>query len=360
MAAEARLRNGTRLWGGGSVLTAVDGRLQATQVRNLVAGDWVGLSYGEGFARLPQTLLPTSLSPAYGNQKRVQLPFVMDDDLALLLGMYASEGHTNPSNYSIVITNSEEPVLERCVLLWEKVFGLRARIVRQREKCPAVIVASKTVVEFFQNLGCGRRAADKRIPRRLMASPRPVVLAFLQGLALDAYTSSTGPSVKWAICVDSPALLDDLQTLLRQLGVLSGRVSKFNPHYAKSYDEVYVSGRDAQQLVLLVPFLEATKQESARRLLARQLDERRNGSDGVPLVHGSLLYAEMPKGRGGRSGAGSGVAHAWRSLTDQRTVWPSRHIVQRIADAGYRLPRDLQRVLDDDLHFSPVVSVHGL
>jgi hypothetical protein len=188
-----------------------------------------------------------------------------------------------------------------------------------------------------------------------MDSPERVVLSYLQGLALDAYTSSTGPSIKWAICVDSPLLLDDLQLLLRRLGFLSGRISKYNRDYDKSFDEVYVAGREAQRLVDSVPFLEPGKRASAQRLLERDVSECRNGADVVPLVHGSVLYADIPKGRSGRRGLGSGVAHKWRSLNDKRTVWPSRYMVERVAGAGYRLPRDVQRVLEENLRFSPVV-----
>jgi hypothetical protein len=326
-------------------------------VRELAIGDWVALSYGEGFGSLPQTLLPMELSAAYGSQKSIRLPYVMDDDLALLLGMYASEGHTTPSNYSIIITNSEEVVLERCVQLWQSVFGLRARITRQRDRCPGVVASSKTAMEFMANLGCGRRASDKRIPQAVMDSPERVVLAYLQGLALDAYTSSTGPSIKWAICVDSPLLLDDLQVLLRRLGLLSGRVSKYNREYDKTFDEVYLSGREAQRLVASVPFLEPGKQAAAERLARRELSGCRNGADVVPLVHGSELYADIPKGRSGRRGAGSEVAVEWRALQDRRAVWPSRHMVERVAAAGYRLPSDVQRVLDERLQFSPVATV---
>ena len=54
-----------------------------------------------------------------------------------------------------------------------------------------------------------------------------MVLAFLQGLALDAYvTVATAP--KWAICLDSPTLLDDLQAVLTNLGVVHWRIGKHN------------------------------------------------------------------------------------------------------------------------------------
>lgn len=354
MTADVRLRNGARLWGGGSVAAAREARLIDVRVRDLAVGDWVALPYGEGFGRLPQALFPMQLTALYGNQKRVRLPHTMDADLALLLGMYASEGHTAASNHTIVITNSEEPVLKRCVDLWKSCFDVEARITRQRDRCPGVVVSSKTIVDFIMTLGCGQRASEKRIPRAIMDSPEPVVLAFLQGLALDAYTTTAGTTAKWAICLDAPLLLDELQTLLRRLGLLSGRTSKYNPRYDKTYDEVYLAGLEAQRLVRLVSFLEPTKELRAYGLLKLNFDPRRNAADVVPLVHGSELYAEIPRGRGGKNGSGTGVAVAWRSLCDKRTVWPSRQIVERLAAAGYRLPRDVQRVLDERLHFSQI------
>jgi hypothetical protein len=69
--AEVRLRNGTRLWGDGQVLCARDGRLIDVRLRHLNLGDWVALSYSEGFGSLPQALLPMELSPSYGSQKAI-------------------------------------------------------------------------------------------------------------------------------------------------------------------------------------------------------------------------------------------------------------------------------------------------
>ena len=95
-------------------------------------------------------------------------------------------------------------------------------------------MSSKTFVEFLEYLGCGARASEKRIPDAVLRSPRPMVLSFLQGLALDAYvTVRSAP--KWAICVDSPALLDDLQAVLTNLGIVHRR---FNSEYGKTYGEV--------------------------------------------------------------------------------------------------------------------------
>ena len=351
-----RLKNGIEVRNREVMLVAEGGELQERRGSDLEPGDWVALPYGEGFVpdgyRIP---LPRPAVGLYGSQKMLRVPDVLNPRLGLLLGMYAAEGHTTPSNWSVILTNADEGVLHLAVELWEECFGLKARITRQADRCPGVVVSSKSLVLWMRDLECGQRARDKRVPWPVMGSSRDVVLAFLQGLALDAYTSSIGANAKWAICVDSPALLDDLQQLLRWMGIVSGRIGKYNPRYDKTFDEVFVSGGHAQALVRSVSFLEASKSASAERLLAMTFDPRRNGADVVPLVHGSVLHALIPKGHGGREGKGTRTAH-WRSLCDKRTIWPSRYLVERLAHAGIPLPTAHRRVLEEGMHFSQVRS----
>ena len=105
-----------------------------------------------------------------------------------------------------------------------------------------------------------------------------------------------------------------------------------------------------------MPFLEASKKASADRLLRMTVDPRGNGADVVPLVHGSVLHALIPKGTGGHNGNSIRTSH-WRSLCDRRTIWPSRHLVERLAQTGLPLPCEVGTALTDDLHFS-VVATH--
>jgi hypothetical protein len=180
----------------------------------------------------------------------------------------------------------------------------------------------------------------------------PTKVAFLSGLALDAYT--TEPQPKWAICLDSPGALDDIQLLLRWLGIVSNRVSKFNTVYDKAYGEVVVHGRQAQSLVRLVPFLEPDKQGRAARLLVRPYQQ--SPMDVVPIISGRDLYESLPLGRPGRSGRGSGRSR-WAILRDPRTHHVSRTTIEAMGAAGTVLPDVLHQVLDEGLHFSRVDCV---
>ena len=48
-----------------------------------------------------------------------------------VLGAYAAEGHTTPSNWTVTITNSVPDVLERVADAWQRVFGVEARVTHQ-------------------------------------------------------------------------------------------------------------------------------------------------------------------------------------------------------------------------------------
>jgi ribonucleoside-diphosphate reductase alpha chain len=337
------------------LLVAGEGGLAWKTLADITEADFVALQYGaELWASTAAKLPGIGDSPLYGNQKIVTLPDEMSEELAFLLGAYASEGHTTFSNWTITITNSVPEVLERVRQAWLSVFGLRARIAADPGKCPAVVVSSKTVVEFMTALGCGSRASDKRIPDAVLRSPRAMVMAFLQGLALDAHvTMATAP--KWAICLDSARLLDDLQAVMTNLGVLSGRVTKHNKLNGKDYDEVYAAGTQGQLMASLVPFLEPDKAARAAKYL--QMNFRSGTADIVPGISGHELYQLIPLGRIGKDHAVS-----WRQsftfLLDPRSQHVTRSTVERVSTLpDVELPGWLRQIIDGNLHFSPVASI---
>jgi intein/homing endonuclease len=347
---EVVLRSGHRVTGTPNhrLLVARDGGIDWIRLEELQAGDWVAVQYGaEMWSPLVARFDDFVPSTAYGSQKAVTIPVEMTEELAFLLGAYASEGHTTRTNWTITITNSVDAVLERVADAWRNLFGVEARIERRPGKCPQVIVSSKTLVEFFEYLGCGSRASDKRIPDAVLRSPRAIVLAFLQGLALDAYVSVRSLP-RWAICLDSPQLLDDLQAILTNLGVVHSRISKANRVYDKSYDEVYATGEHAQCLARLIPFLEPEKAARAELLDKTVFTALRNTADVVPGIAPAALYELLP----------AAVRSEFAFLKDARTQRVSRHTVERIAlRHDVALPSWLATVIADNLHFSPVVGV---
>jgi intein/homing endonuclease len=352
-----RLRSGHTITGTlpHRLLVAGAGGMTWKPLGELEPGDSVAVQYGADFwSTTAASLRGIRVSKPYGSQKAVRVPTEMTEELAFLLGAYAAEGHTSRSNWTITITNSVPSVLDRVRDAWRSQFGLEARLSQEPGKCPGVIIASKTVVEFLDALGCGSRASAKRIPDAVLTSPREMVIAFLRGLALDAYvTTSTAP--QWAICVDSPLLLDDLQAVLTNLGIVHGRVTKYNPKYDKTYDEVYAAGRQGQLMVSHVPFLEPDKAARAADYLQQRYG---NGtSDIVPGITGRELFDLLPEGVSGVTG-GFDLRKLFGFLRDPRTRHVTRDTVERLASLpGLELPAWLRQVIDGNLHFSPVASI---
>ena len=162
----------------------------------------------------------------------------------------------------------------------------------------------------------------------------------------DAARRRALSAADFAICLDSGGLLDDLQAVLTNLGIVHGRISKYNAEYDKHFDEVYAVGAHAGRLARLVPFLESEKAARARQLPVEQSVHAT--ADVVPGVSGEDLYRLIPQGAKNRG----------RFLVDRRTRHISRHTIERLAQVeGVDLPDWLRSVLDDGLHFSPVVSV---
>jgi len=352
-----RLRSGHQITGTlpHRLLVGGPGGLVWKTLEEIKVGDTVAMQYGaELWAGEPADLRGITVARPHGNQKIGTLPEEMSTELAFLLGAYASEGHTNRSNWTVVITNSVPAVLERVGRAWESLFGLHARTTADPGKCPTVIISSKAVVEFMTALGCGSRSSDKRIPAAVLRSPREMVLTFLQGLALDAYVAtSTAP--KWAICLNSPELLDDLQAVMTNLDVITGRVSKYNRDYDKYYDEVYAAGTQGQLMASLVPFIEPDKAAQAGRYL--QMRFKSGTADLVPGITGRELYQLIaPRGQG-RNGEAS-WRPAFTFLLDPRTTQVTRTTLERVSTLpGVKLPAWLRQVVDGNLHFSPVASV---
>ncbi|MDQ2980707.1 MAG: hypothetical protein M3R26_00050 [Actinomycetota bacterium] len=355
---ELQLRSGHRLVGTPNhrvLVASPNGGLEWRRLEELEAGDHVATQYGDDlWSDVPARFDDFVASKRYGSQKAISLPAEMNEDLAFFLGAYAAEGHISRQNHTVRIANADEGVIARLVPLGETLFGIKARIARQPGKCPSIELSSKTLVEFLDYVGSGDRAKNKRIPDAVLRSPRSMVLAFLEGLSLDCYLPASLP--KWAICLASNDLLDDLQAVLTNLGVVHSRVTKYNAEYDRSFDEVYASGRHAQRLVGMLRFPEAHKQARAAAILTASLGG--GTADLVPGIAGNALYDLIPVGRSGHAGKGTSRSKRFRHLVDPRTAQVSRASLAAVATVpGVELPNWVQTVLDRNLHFSPVTEI---
>ncbi|MFY9577717.1 MAG: vitamin B12-dependent ribonucleotide reductase [Gaiellaceae bacterium] len=338
------------------LLTAAqEGGLEWKQLDELEQDDYIATQYGDDlWSDHPARFDDFDPSKRYGSQKAIRVPSAMTEELAFFLGTYIAEGWIARTNHTVRIANTDENVIHRLVDAGRSLFGIQARVARQPGKCPLVELSSKTLVEFLDYLRCGDNARNKRIPNAVLRSPRPMVLSFLEGLSLDSYLPSSVP--KWAICVASNGLLDDLQAVLTNLGIVHSRITKHNAEYDRSFDEVYASGVHARRFVSMLRFPEAHK--AARAAELQTLDIRDSWADVVPGVDGRDLYASIPLGRSGRYGQGTSRSKRFRHLVDGRTTHITRASLEAVATVpGVELQEWVQLVLERNLHFSPVVVI---
>jgi ribonucleotide reductase alpha subunit len=338
------------------LLVAGPGGLDWKRLDEIEVGDHVAVKYGdELWSPFSPRFDDFTPSARDGLKEAVQIPTEMTDSLAFFLGAYASEGGTARSTWTVRVTNADDEVLAEVAGAARAAFGVAAPIRRPAGRCPYVELSSKTVVEFLEYLGCGADASAKRIPDAILRSCRAHVVSFLQGLALEAsVTTAGGPT--WAIRLDAPALLDDLQAVLTNLGVVHGRTTEDDPIDGESGDEVYARGEHARRIVEIAPFLESGKRARAARLLAAHQATTHDTADAVPGITPAELYALVPD----RARNEDGVLRRseFGFLADPRTTWVTRPTLERVARIpGVVLPHWLVQVLGDNLHFSPVACV---
>lgn len=337
-----------------------EGCLVWTPLKHLREGEWVATQYGTNlWAKTPASFDDFELPPKYGSQKDVIIPKEMNESLAFLLGAYASEGSLIRSTWTVSITNPDEKVLQMIVDSWESVFGIKAKINHWEDRCSDVRVSSKSIVSFFDYLGVGSGSSNKRIPDAILTSPKNIVFSFLSGLSLDAYVTfyenKKRKGGKWALCMDSSGLLDDLQVILTNMGIVHNRINKYNKKYHKFYGEVYATGYYAQELIFKIPFVEQHKIDLSNRLM-RYKYPYGNASDFVPGITGESLYALLPTDDNGK--VSKELQREFHFINDPRRCYVTWNIIKRISEVdGVKLPDFLRIIIENNLHFSRVISI---
>ena len=181
------------------------------------------------------------------------------------------------------------------------------------------------------------RSAFRRIPVAVLASPRAMVLAYLQGLLAGAGVARVAGAATVTVGLASAALLDDLQAVLTNLGIVHRRVD----------GEVVVTGDAARDLFDLVPPTDPqTLAQAAEVFVGHDLPG--SAGDFVPNLSPRELYLLVPTEQ----------RDEFAFLRDAKF----RHVTRATLDAvaaipGVALPDWLATVVADGLHFSPVETV---
>ncbi len=142
----------------------------------------------------------------------------VDEDLLFLLGLYLAEGHTRKkkgSHYQVSFA-VEDPELRREVT---------AKIIRVFRIKPnvspnSINICSRLVHSFFEKLGLGKGAHDKRVPPFILSLPKRKLKPFLQGYFTGDGSSSLGSTLEVNCTSVSKELLLGISFLFSRLGLI--------------------------------------------------------------------------------------------------------------------------------------------
>ncbi|HJS19140.1 MAG TPA: adenosylcobalamin-dependent ribonucleoside-diphosphate reductase [Anaerolineales bacterium] len=187
------------------------------EIQHLTRGDWILLRLGEHIGKLQALRKP---SQKHGNQVMPQLPAILDEELAFLLGYLAGDGFVaqaeNDHRVGCSVAHTSY-LMEEMPILLERLFNIKVHKMQKPNDASATFVMdNRAIKEFLLMNGLGKRTSrDVSVPRLIRQSPPQIVGAYLRGLFEADGTLIHGyPS----LVTSSRQLARDVSTLLIGLG----------------------------------------------------------------------------------------------------------------------------------------------
>ena len=217
----------------------------------LSQGDYVLVPVGmEAWSTRPPTL-PTFPVNRKTNANDVQLPDTVGPFLGYFAGAYNADGSLHDSNgsFSIRFSDTTGKRTEKLSRLAVALFGKDA----VRVSAEGVSITSISLAPWVDAMGLGQRIENKSAPWWVLQSPRRVVVAYLQGLALDSHTGLNGGVTPCWKYTGTETLCREVQMLLFNMGIVAGLYDRTTPRQPKTW-ELVALGEEAQAVCQLLCF----------------------------------------------------------------------------------------------------------
>jgi stage V sporulation protein R len=211
-------------------------------------------------------------------RSRINIPAVVDEGFAALLGYLIGDGHISQVKRVIGLTTGDEPQADHFAELAYSLFGVlpRKRLDGNRWR---VLFSSRNVQDFLTHLGLktGFCARAKDVPDVILRSPKPVVAAFLRALYdCDGYAGKAGV----ILSTSSVEMGKTVQLLLLNFGILSSR----RPHKDGCW-HVHTMGKSAEIFLREIGFGLERKQAKLRQyVVGRQWFKDEDDTDEIVEV----------------------------------------------------------------------------
>jgi DNA polymerase I-like protein with 3'-5' exonuclease and polymerase domains/uracil-DNA glycosylase len=219
----------------------------------LEKGDYALVPVGmEAWAKEAPSLPSFPVTPRT-NANHLVLPDAVSTDLAYFAGVYNADGSLHDANgsFAIRISDTKGKRTEALSCLASRLFGSEA----VRVGPEGLSVTSVSLAPWVGALDLGRRIENKGVPWWVLGSPRPVVVAYLRGLALDSSVGlNEGVTPYWRY-TGTETLCREVQMLLLNMGIVAGLYDRTTPRQPKTW-ELIALGSEARSVAdLLQVFL---------------------------------------------------------------------------------------------------------
>jgi len=214
-----------------------------------------------------------------------QLPTVLNEDLAFIMGTYYSDGSMldfdNKSTYGIIWSEKNE---ERFNLIQEYTKKLFPEVSIHKEY-RHINLNGKIYLDFFKALGLKRYGKFKDVPKLIYESRKSVIISFIRGCFFDThhfYTPKNNGS-QFIFTNENKDSLIQISNILYYLGIFSDIRGNY----------LYISGCDAVKFSKDIGFAEPTKQKISESFIKNI--NARGKYDVVPYSLGYLIVQDMKK-----------------------------------------------------------------
>ncbi|MFN8498119.1 MAG: LAGLIDADG family homing endonuclease [Anaerolineae bacterium] len=197
--------------------------------------------------------------------KRYPLPETLDTDLAYLMGLLIGDGTLTYAD-SFLLSTADAFIADEFARIMQRLFSYTPGC---KANGKDFFVTSQQIRKFLAGLDMGyHQAQDKHVPSSILRAPKPLVVAFLQGLFdTDGYADNRYGNAHLATA--SERLAREVQLLLLNLGIIASLRVKKTP--ARPSYEVSISGLDAITFHKDVGFRLPRKRERAALASLRRM-----------------------------------------------------------------------------------------
>ena len=164
-----------------------------------------------------------SIVKLYNNGKITKIPKKLSIELSRLIGYIMGDGHITKNVSGVKFFSEEDEILQDYINCIEKVFEIRPKVKKYKNRCRQVNLPSKIIAKFFNEIlkiPSGKKSGILRVPDYILFSDEIYLKEFIKALfECDCYVDKTRSSLEFT--TKSRELAYDLSLALERFGIIS-------------------------------------------------------------------------------------------------------------------------------------------